>query len=493
MKGLQVWIARGSILSLSTVVAFSSAFARTAVLSRFLLPEEFGITVAIATVLAMANLLTDLALDQFIINTKEDSPEALATVHVLSITRGLLLSTFLIMAAPVFANIFEVPQVAGSFALVAICPFLRSLNHLGIKQLRREFQYLPDIIAQAASQLLALAAALAGAYYFRDHRAIVVSFITETAVYVVGSHMLARAPYRAWPNTAVMRVASRFGLPLVLNGIGLAAIAQLDRMLVGYWLGVQALGHYAVIISLGLLPMAFFFRVVGPIASASLLACQDCRSRNAQYAFLLFFTEMVSVLYAFFVALTLDWVTPLIFGQTFHVSRSGHLLLVSIAFLRLLRGGAPTSFLLVAGRTGELALLNLTSGIGLIFALGVIYNWPVIEAVLLGLLVGECFANSLLFFGSSARPSLPRLAWQSDLTMSLISISMIVGALAYSPEPTWSARAIVFFVGLVGIGAQLAVGFRNHNRFALEGHYQRDPVQGAAKSSVGHPAVADDE
>ena len=469
MKGLQIWIARGSILSLSTIVALGSAFARTAVLSRLLSSEEFGISVAITTLLTMASLLTDLALDQFIVNTDESNPRALAAVHMLSIARGLMLSATLIIVAPSVAAIFGVPQASGSFAVAAICPLIRSFNHLRIKQVRQKFQYTPDTIAQIVSQLSAFVAAVAGAYYFRDHRAIVASFLTESVVYAIASHMLARTAYRVWPDRTTLLVASRFGLPLVLNGIGLAAIAQFDRMLVGSWLGVQTLGTYAVILSLGLLPMAFFFRVVGPIATASLLARRDAASRNTQYASLLFLTEITSVLYALFVALTLDWLTPLIFGESFYVSQGVHLLVILIAFLRLIRGGAPTSLLLVEGKTGELALLNLMSGIGLVCAFWFVHYWPSIEAVLFGLLIGECLADTLLFCISSARPSQSRLSWQSDLMMSIVSVAIIAGAIAYTPGRTWTERVVVvLFAGLIGIAAQLAVGFRNHRKLWLD-------------------------
>jgi O-antigen/teichoic acid export membrane protein len=468
LKRLHIWIARGSILSISTIVAFGSRFLRTAILSRLLLPDEFGISIAIATVLSIASLATDLSIDQFLINTDKSDEKALATVHMLSIARGLLLSAILIVIAPYMASTFGVPQAARSFAVAAICPFISSFNHLSIKQIRQSYRYIPDSIAQIAAQLAALAAALAGAYYFHDHRAIVASFLAESVVYAIGSHMLAHTVYRAWPDPSMLRVASNFGVPLLLNGIGLAAIAQLDRMMVGSYLGVKTLGDYAVILSLGLLPMTFIFRVVGPIVSASLVAQKNLVFRDIHYTSLLFIAEIICTLYVLSVALTLDWLVPLIFGQSFQVSPGVHLLVILIAFLRLLRGSAPTSFLLVQGKTGELALLNLTSGIGIVCAFWLIHYWPSIEAVLSGLLIGECLADMLLFCMSSAKGSRSQLFWKLDLLMSLLSVAIIVATLAYSPEPTWKARGILFLVGLVGIAAQLAVGLRNHKRLWVD-------------------------
>lgn len=463
MGRLLIWIGRGSILSLSTIIAFGTTFSRTAILSRLLLPEEFGTSVAIATTYYIASLATDLALDQFIItHADKNSAQALATVHTLSIARGFLLFAILIVAARYMANLFDVPQFADSFAVVALCPLISSFSHMSIKQIRRTFKFAPDVTAQIVAQLSALGAVFACAYYFRDHRAILASFLTEAVVYTVLSHGLARSAYRVRADGQMLRTVSHFSVPLMVNGIGLAALAQLDRVLVGSWLGVETLGRYVVIFSLGLYPIAFFFRVIGPLASASLIAQRDVSSRDTQYSFLLFGSETMSVAYALFVALTLDWLVPLLFGQSFHVSRRTHLLVMLIGFFRLLRGGAPTSFLLVMRKTKALAVLNLISGLGIVCAFWLVHYWPSIGSVLFGLLAGEVIALILLFGISPARPRQLGVSWKLDLMMSLFSVAIITGTLAWSPEPTWQSRAIVFIMGSIGLAAQLAVGFRNH-------------------------------
>lgn len=467
MRSLQIWIARGSILSLAPIVEYGSRFLRTVVLSRLLVSDEFGISVAIATVLSIAGLVTDLSLDKFVVvNTSQDKSQTLAAVHVLSIARGFLLSSILLVTASSAASIFGIPQFAGSFTIAALYPIVGSFAHLGIKQVQQQYQFVPETIAQIITQISAVAAAIVAAYFLRDHRAILVSFFTEAVVYTIASQMLARTNYRLWPDRATLRAASNFGLPLVINGIGLAALSQFDRMLVGSWLGVQTLGAYAVILSLSTFPMSFIFRIFYPIAAAVLLESKNTPLHETRPALLLFIAEAVAVLYALFVALTLDWLTPFIFGDSFHVTQGVHLLLVVIVFLRVLRGSAPTMFLLVAGRTRELALLNLVSGIGIVCAFWLLHYSLSLEAVLFGQLIGDFLASVLMLYMSSMR-ALPRHLLRTDGAMSLIGLAIIVGTLVWSPQPTLEARGIVFLGGLIGIAAQLAVGFHNHRGFGL--------------------------
>jgi len=471
LRSLQTWIARGSVLSIAPIVEYGSRFLRTAVLSRLLMPDEFGITVAIATVLSIAGLVTDLSLDKFVVvNTSQDNSQTLAAVHVLSIARGLLLSAILFATGSITADIFGVPQFAGSFSIAALCPIVSSLSHSGIKQIQQQYQFVPEAIAQIITQTSAVAVAIIAGYMLRDHRAILASFLTESAVYTIASHMLSPSNYRLWPDRATLRAASIFGFPLVVNGIGLAALSQFDRMLVGSWLGVQTLGTYAVILSLSIFPMNLIFRVYGPIATAALLEPKSTPLHATRPALLLFIGEAAAVLYALFVAVTLDWLTPMVFGISFQVTHLVHVLLVAIVFLRVLRGTAPTMFLLVAGRTRELALLNLVSGLGIACAFWLLQYSLSLEAILFGQLIGDVLSIVVAIYTSSMRSLFAGRLLRIDAAMSLVSLALILGTLAWEPQPTWEARGIVFLAGLIGIIAQFAVGFYNGGGFGLVSH-----------------------
>ena len=235
MSRLKTWIARASIISVAAAIEFSSRFARTAILSRLLLPAEFGTAVAITVAIGTAELVTDVAFDKFVmVNSDEDS--SLAAAHILSIIRGVLLALVFIVSGPSIAAFFGVPQFSASFALVALVPFVRSFSHLGIVQVQRSYDYAPGTCAQLFAQAAALVAAFAGAYVLRDHRAILVSYVMEALVYCAASHALARKPYQLRSNQVTLYAAISFGIPLLINGGALAILSQLDRMLIGHWL-----------------------------------------------------------------------------------------------------------------------------------------------------------------------------------------------------------------------------------------------------------------
>ena len=435
--------------------------------------------------LAVAALITDLSLDKFVVIStgSDDRTHSLGAVHVLSIARGLVLSGILFITASTTARIFGVPDFAGSFAVAAFCPLFASFAHLNIKQIQQHFQFTSEMIAQVVTQLSAFAAATIGALVFRDHRAMLASFLTEAVVYTIASHVLAHTRYGLSSSRAILQRAAIFALPLMVNGIGLAALSQLDRMLVGAWLGVQILGYYAVMLALSVYPTSLIFRVFGTIGISSLLQHRETESLlqhretesfGENYALLMFFSSVISVTYSLLVALSLDWLLPTVFGPSFHVNQCEHLLIVAIVYFRLMRGTAPTMYYLVTKKTGELALLNLMSGVGIAIAFWLLHYRSSLDSVLFGLLVGEFLALAVVIYMSSVRSVGPRNLWHTDFLMSLISLTIILGALVWMPEPTWEARSVISLLGLSGIAAELAIGFYTQRGFGLS--FQR-PVR----------------
>jgi O-antigen/teichoic acid export membrane protein len=414
--------------------------------------------------LSIAALVTDVAIDKFaVVEADKNGAQALAAAHVLSLARGFLLSLVLVAGAPMVAALFGVPQFEASFAYAGLVPFVSSFAHLGIKQVQRHYDYAPETWSLLLSNLVSICVLLVAVWLLRDHRAIVVSFLIEAIAYVFASHWLARTRYHLKPSRALMRKALVFGIPLMLNGIGLALIAQFDRALVGHWFGVDVLASYSVLLSISVVPISLILRVFGTLSLSFILSkISNGRLASDQYAALVFLFSILAVVYSLFVALTLDWATPLIFGRTFGVSLGIHLLLTIIVFLRLQRGGAPTSLFLATGRTRELALLNLSAAFGLLLGYALLFWSLRLETLLFGLAIGDIASLLLFFFVSSTIVSLNRSCLIIDFGAAVVVLAIVLGMLAYHPDVTVVARMTLFAIGIVAVALQVAIGLGNH-------------------------------
>ena len=459
---LRVWAGRVFVGGLAPISVYGSRFAANIVMSRLLAPDEFGTAVAISAVLGLGGLATDVALDRFVMI--EGTARALSTAHVVALAINLALAGVLVAVAPIAAKLFGVGDFAGSFALAAAIVMIGAFANLSVKQIQRNYNYGPDAIAQVSANLLGIVALFISARVLRDHRAIIVGLGVQSILYVLLSHLLAPTSYRMSCDKQTLVRALSFGLPLTLNGIGLATVSQLDRVLVGHWFGVKELGLYAVLFSMSVAPTSLIISTLSaPSLSFLLSAGPQASARSDGCRLLLAFYSLVAGLYACWLALTLDILVPLIFGQSYTLTTSAHVLFVLISCIRLLRSGAPTSLLLANGQTKRLALFNLSAGTGLVLGSALVAIWPKLEAMLFGIVVGELIAF-MLFFATLEPAARPVRRVVADLASALAVPFAISAALTCYPDPTWPARSILCLVGLIVVGVQLYVELRRNSR-----------------------------
>ena len=175
---------------------------------------------------------------------------------------------------------------------------------------------------------------------------------------------------------------------------------------------------------------------------------------------MVFIYSTLALLYSLWVVLTIDILTPFIFGATFSVDPTVHALIAVLVFLRLQRGGAPTIALLKSGRTVELAILNLAGAFGLLCAIAFVLLRPYFNSILLGVVIGDFIVLILFFFASSSARAAAHRSAITAFAVSLFALALMVGTFLWMPEITWQARGTIFLAGLLGIGMQLAFGLR---------------------------------
>jgi Membrane protein involved in the export of O-antigen and teichoic acid len=335
-----------------------------------------------------------------------------------------------------------------SFEFAAFIPLVRSCGNLRIKQIQRDYNYRPEALAVTASSISGLAvAALAAATILPDHRVIVLAFLVDAAVYAAASHILADAPMRVIPDRETLREALDYGLPLMLNGAGLALISQADRMVVGRFFGMDILGVYAVTMSFAVAPTSLLLQTTVGLGISMLARSRDTPKRYLETClWLAWFFAFLAVGYAAFIGLTLDVLVPLVFGKAYTVGPNTVILITAIVFLRILRGG-PTVTLLVSSATTRLTLANVMSVFGIAAAAALAQVHPVLTSVLAGVLFGDVLTMVLLQRAAMARiPGGIGSLWRS-LAVAGASVAILTTTLRLLPEPSWANRGIIAISG----------------------------------------------
>ncbi len=274
------------LLPLSAVAELVASLARAVVLARILPPDQFGVAIALALVLSLAEMAADLGLDRQVVrlDLTGDIAAQRGTLHGLALAKGALLAALLAALAWPLSMLFGAPDAWPAFAALAICPLLKGSANLGVKEIARDYRFGPDALAVIAQHVVTLLLAVVLALVIAKAWVVSAALIAGYVAYGVLSHALAPHRWRLAWHSPTAGAAWRFGAPLLPNGMAQGLKNVGDRLIVGALLGPAALALYSVTAMIGVMPRGIILRYLttttlprfvntgGGAAGASLMA-----------------------------------------------------------------------------------------------------------------------------------------------------------------------------------------------------------------------------
>jgi O-antigen/teichoic acid export membrane protein len=327
--------------------------------------------------------------------------------------------------------------------------------HLGITQMQRSGRFLPAAAAEAIGALLGLLASAVAAFVAHDYRAVLWGLGVQAAAAVLLSQLFARGiPYRFSADRRLMRDALRFGVPLLLNGLALAAAFQLDRIVIGAWLGVVELGIYGLWMALFLQPVSLLLRLANTALQPRLSEAWHA-DRPGSFQVLAWKTgRYLAAFGAAGAAVAACAGAPLLYRMFGPGYAASDIFLVLLAgggiFMRLCRG-ALNLLGLAIGRTTDLMISNIVGAAALPITVAAFYVYPHVESAAFAGLLGEvltCVVAMLLLRKHCGQAAVTVL--RSFAIAGLIPAA--VGLAVLVADPSLWVRA---FGALAGVGAAI--------------------------------------
>lgn len=403
-------------------------FLRTFILTHLLAPYEFGFASALAATYATFELITDIAITNFVYTSPRSVyAEAVAGAHALSIMRGFCVAFLILLASKPVACTLATCGDWPSFAWLAPATLIQSFAHLEIRvNASRDYQYWPPAAASIASHVCGLLALLLITYKYQNQYGYVAYLLVQAPVYVLMSHLLASHHFSVDCRTPFVWKSLTFGLPLLLNGVGLAIMSQGDRWIVGSLLGLPLLGLYSLITLAAFVPLTGIYKIMSPVQFAGLHNAKF--ETNVYFARMKLYCRAVPIVAAAFsigIITLYGQLIPAVFGQRYTVSGEMIFLLALIAYVRIIRTDPQTSLLFNAQDTRKLAIAGQAPFFGLFVTAGLVLVHPTLEAVLIGGLVGEL--TGLVVIGYVSRRLL-KVAIRDHVFSALAMFAIIVVA-----------------------------------------------------------------
>ena len=415
-------------LFLTSFFEITVLFLRSVIMAHLLVPYEFGFASALAATNATFSQITDIALSSFVFSSPRSVyADAIAGAHAIAIVRGFCVGGFMLLASKPVACTFGACGDWSSFAWLAPVMIISSFEHLEIRvAVFRDYRYWPALVASMASNGCGLVALFLITYKFENHYGFIAYLLTQSLIYVVASHLLASSVYRVNHRTPFVGKALRFGLPLLLNGIGLAIMSQGDRWVVGSLMGLPFLGVYAVVTLAAYVPLFGLSKILGPILFAGI---HHANTETGEYdARLKLFSRAVpaiAAVYALGLMAFYGPVVPVVFGHRYAISDEAIFLLAAIVFFRIMRTDPQTCLLFHTQNTRKLAIVGQVPFIGLLVTAGLAVVHPTLEFILIGNLVGEVAGLCAIEYVSRR---LLRSAVYDHIFSGLAMLSIIVAA-----------------------------------------------------------------
>jgi O-antigen/teichoic acid export membrane protein len=460
---LKLGIIRLLIASISPTCMVVLRFVRTIILSHLLAPDNLGAAVALMTILVGCEMITDVGLDRFVIVTVgKNRAQAVAVAQQIALGRAICLAAAIAIFAPQLASMFGATEHLKGVAWLGLVSLIAGFRNWRLVQIQQDYRYGPDTLVTVCGELAGVALILPAALWFQDERAILVSLITEAVVHVTLSNILIKREKVARVDASMRKAVFKWSVPLMVNGVGLMAVKQLDQVIVANLFDLKTLALYALGLNLAITPTALL-QAIGQKIGLPFLANAKANLHLARQASLLalLISSCVAAAYALPVGLLLSWLVPLLYGHQYQVTQTFCALAMLDAFLRFCRGG-PNMILLHLGQTSRLTVGNLVAGVGtaVALALGI---WSMrLEGVMIGLVVGDLVSLILLIALLHRHLPIGRAFIHTGLMT--VTTSVAAAVIWAASDITIAERALVFIIGGVMIGIDAVVVFSEVGR-----------------------------
>ena len=250
-------------------------FAVAVILARLLSPKEYGLLGMVLVFTGFANSLVDMGLGASIIQKDSLSARHLNSVFWLNLVTGILLTGVFVVAAPFVARFYAEPQLRLLTTVTAITFILGSLNvvqnALLDKLLNFRTKFWIEIVSIFTSGIVALLLAFNGAGVW----SLVGQLLTATIVRVVV--MWSLSPWRPEMSFdfSAIRELMHFSGNLMGFGIIIYWSVNIDKLVIGRWIGSSALGFYSLADKLMRLPLTNVTEISTTVMFPALSAIQD--------------------------------------------------------------------------------------------------------------------------------------------------------------------------------------------------------------------------
>jgi O-antigen/teichoic acid export membrane protein len=244
-RELSAAVAKGAVwVGFARLAVNALGFVGLIALARLLTPDDFGV-VAIATALfAIITAATNLSVANALVQHRAPTDAHFDTAFTLNLMRGVLVLVLLCSAAVPISWIFNEPRLVVLMPMFGASALITGLQNPKIIVFLRQLDFRQQFLLQVGEKIATVLVSIVVALVARSYWALIAGLIAGQFVTLLISYGLIH--YRPRFSLSYFREIFDFSLWLTLGQVLNMINWRLDQLLIGRFIGREALGHYAV-------------------------------------------------------------------------------------------------------------------------------------------------------------------------------------------------------------------------------------------------------
>lgn len=287
---------RGGMTTISAqVIQFVLGTTSTVVLARLLTPEDFGLIAMVTVVVGFAAMFKDAGLSMATIQKDSISHEQISTLFWINIIISVFLGMCVLVASPLVAKFYGRPELTTVTAVLSISFIIRGLMIQHQALLRRHMKFATLAVIQITSQIITLVVTIVLALFGWRYWALVGGSIsTALSETILTLFLCPWVPGRMKKGTGI-RDMLKFGGHLTGFSFVNYFARNADNILIGRYIGADALGFYSKAYQILMLPIRMLSGPLGAVAIPTLSRlATDYKKLHRYYLHILYMLSLVA-------------------------------------------------------------------------------------------------------------------------------------------------------------------------------------------------------
>lgn len=237
------------------IVIRGLAILKTALIARILTPFQFGLFGITTLVFALIDIITETGINVFLVQQKDDINKYIHTAWLVSIVRGIVMASLIVITSPFIANFFNNQNTIPLLFLMSFVPLIKGFINPSIIKFQKEMQFGKDFIYKTSIFLVETIFSVTLVFLMESPIGLVWGMIISALFEVYLSfQMMNPTPKFKFEKIKFLEIIHH-GKWITLSGIFNYLFQHTDDVMVGKLLGTSSLGLYDMAYRISLVPI----------------------------------------------------------------------------------------------------------------------------------------------------------------------------------------------------------------------------------------------